>query len=79
MESKDELEEPDTKNHTCYYFDDIMKVRDIDFGNILLEVKIYKNTLIYHISYKNFMGSKRLHTWFDKIDGFIKIFSNIGS
>ena len=79
MESKDELEEPDTKNHTCYYFDDIMKVRDIDFGNILLEVKIYKNTLIYHISYKTFMGSKRLHTWFDKIDGFIKIFSNIGS
>ena len=79
MESKDELEETDTKNHTCYYFDDIIKVRDIDFGNILLEAKIYKNTLIYHISYKTFMGSKRLRTWFDKIDGFIKIFSNIGS
>ena len=79
MESKDELEETDTKNHTCYYFDDIIKVRDIDFGNILLEAKIYKNILIYHISYKTFMGSKRLRTWFDKIDGFIKIFSNIGS
>ena len=56
-----------------------MKVRDIDFGNILLDVKMYKNTLIYHISYKTFMGSKPLCTWFDKRDGFIKIFSNIGS
>ena len=30
MESKDELTEIDIKNCTCYYFDDIMRVRDID-------------------------------------------------
>ena len=35
-----------------------MAVRDIDSGNILLEKKLYKNILIYDISYKNFMGSK---------------------
>ena len=28
MESKNELKEIDTKNRTCYYFDDIMKVKD---------------------------------------------------
>ena len=31
MKGKDELKEFDIKNCTCYYFDDIMRVRDIDF------------------------------------------------
>ena len=36
-------------------FDDIMRIRDIDFGDILLDEKSYKtyeNILIYDISYK---------------------------
>ena len=41
MESKYELKRIDIKNHTCYCFDDIMKPRDIDSRNILLDVKIY--------------------------------------
>ena len=39
MESKDELKEIDIKNCTCYYFDDIMRVRDVDFDNISLDEK----------------------------------------
>ena len=39
MESIDELKEIDIKILTCYYFDDIMRVIDIDFNNILLEKK----------------------------------------
>ena len=31
MESNDELKEIDIKNRTCY-FDDIIRVRDIDFS-----------------------------------------------
>ena len=73
MESKDELKEIDIKYRTCYYFDDVMKARDIDSGNILLDEKIYKNILIYDISYKSFMGSKPFRIWFDKIYGFFKI------
>ena len=44
MENKDELKETDIKNFTCYYFDDIMRVMDryIDFSDILLDKKIYK-------------------------------------
>ena len=42
MESKDELKKFDIKNRTCYYFDDIMKVKDIDFKDILLDEKSYK-------------------------------------
>ena len=42
MESKDELKETYIKNRPCYYFDDIMRVIDIDFSNILLNEKSYK-------------------------------------
>ena len=80
MNGKDELKEIDIKNCTCYYFDDTMRVRDIDFSNILLDEKSYKtqeNILIYGISYKAFMGSIPLCISFDKIDGFIKIYDGI--
>ena len=43
MESKDELKELGIKNCTCYYFDDIIRNLDIDFDNILLDKKSYKN------------------------------------
>ena len=33
----------------CYYFNDIMKARDIFSGNILLDKKVYENILIYEI------------------------------
>ena len=56
MESNDELKEIDIKSCTCYYFDDIMRVTDIDFYKILLEQKSYENILIYDISYKIFYG-----------------------
>ena len=81
MKGKDELKEFDIKNCTCYYFDDIMRVRDIDFSNILLDEKSYKtqeNILIYGISCKTFMGSIPLCISFNKIDGFIKIYDGIG-
>ena len=80
MESKDELKEIVIKNLTCYYFNDIMRVIDIDFSNILLSKKsnkTYKNILIYDISYKTFMGSKPLCIRFNGIDGFIKIYDGI--
>ena len=76
MNSKNELKEIDIKNHTCYYFDDTMRVKDIDFDNILLDEKSYrtcKNMLIYGISYKLFMGEKPLHIWF-KIQKYRRIY-----
>ena len=36
MDSNDELKETVIKNRTCYYFDDIMRVIDIDFSDIFL-------------------------------------------
>ena len=71
----------DIKNRMCYYFDNIVRVGEINFSDILLDEKLYKtkyrNNLIYGISYKAFMGSITLHITFDKIDGFIKIYDGI--
>ena len=68
MESKDELKEIYIKNRKCYSFDDIMRIIDIDFSDILFDKKSYENILIYDISYKTFMGAKPLGIWFEKID-----------
>ena len=43
-----------TKNRTCYYFDDIIKLEDFDLDNILIDEKSYEDILIYGISYKTF-------------------------
>ena len=76
MESKDELKEIHIKNRRCYYFDDIIKGRDIYFAEMLFEYKsyeTYENILLYHISYKTSTGPKPLRIRFDKIDGFTRV------
>ena len=42
MASKNELKKIDIKNWACYYFNDIIKIKDIDFDNILLDKKSYE-------------------------------------
>ena len=54
-----------------------MRVGGINFNDILLDEKSNKNILIYGISYKHFMGEKPWRIWFDKIDGFLKIYDGI--
>ena len=41
MESKDKLKEIDIKNRTCYYFHDIITVKDSDLNDILLGKNSY--------------------------------------
>ena len=57
----------------CYYFDDIIADRDINFNNILLDKKLYTNISVYDISYKTSTSAKPLRIRFDKIDGFIRV------
>ena len=75
MESNYELKKLDIKNCTCRYFDDIMKVEDIDLDNILLDKKSYENILTLDISYKTFMCAKPLRIRLDEVDGIIKIYN----
>ena len=68
------------KNCTGCYFNDIMRVTDMDFNDILLNEKTYKSyekLLIYDVSYKTFMAAKPLGIRFDKTYGFIKIYNGI--
>ena len=74
MESNDKSKEIDIKNCTCYYFDDISKVKDFDLDNILIDKKSYENILVYNISYKSLIDPTPLRIGFDKIDGFIRVF-----
>ena len=49
MESKDKLKRTDIKKYTCYYFNDMMKVWDInidtDFSGILLDEKLHQEKM----------------------------------
>ena len=37
MESNDKLKEINIKNHTCYYLNDINKMENFNFDNILID------------------------------------------
>ena len=60
-----------TESRPCYYFDDIIKLKDFDLNNILIDQNSHENILIYDISYKNLIDPKMLRIIFDKIGGFI--------
>ena len=62
------------KNWRCYHFDDIIKLEDFYFINILTDKKSHENILIYDISYKTLIGPKTLPSRFNKKDRFIKIY-----
>ena len=59
MDSDDELKQIDVRNSMCYYFDDIIKIEDVDI-DILIDEKSYKNILVYSVSYKSLIDSKPL-------------------
>ena len=42
MDSNNELKEIDIKNRTCYHFDDIIKIEDLDLDKILIDEKLLK-------------------------------------
>ena len=50
----------DIKNHTYYFYDDIVKIKNFDPNEIKIDEKSYKNILIYHIGYVTNKDSKYL-------------------
>ena len=47
----------------CYFFDDIIKLEDFNYDNILIDERSHENTLIYDIYYKTLIGSKPFAYW----------------
>ena len=68
------------KNHTHYFFDDIINIKDFDPNNINIDEKSYKNILIYYIAYvttKNLKyvkisSVKPSHLMLNKMNGYFK-------
>ena len=46
MESNVKLKEINIKNRTCYFFDDIIKFKDFDLDNILIDEKSNKINIL---------------------------------
>ena len=46
MEGNKKLKEIDIKNCTCYYFDEIINIHDLNLDNMLLDEISYENFLI---------------------------------
>ena len=55
IRSKNELKEIDFKNYTCYFFNDIIKIVDFYFDNILLVKKAKKNIFLMTFPTKRFL------------------------
>ena len=68
------------KNHTYYFFDDIINIKDFDPCNIKIDEKLYKNILIYYTAYVTIKDSKYvkintanpLYLMFNKMNGYFK-------
>ena len=76
IDSIDALKEIDIKHHTCYYFDDIIRIEDLIIDNISTDKKPYEKFLVYNISYKSLIDAKPLRIMHDKIDGFIRVYDS---
>ena len=62
------------ENRTCYYFDDIIKFKDFNLDNTLIDGKSYESILVCNISYKSWIAAKPLRSWVDNMYGFIRVY-----
>ena len=68
------------KNHTCYFFDDIINIKDFDPKNIKIDEKSQKNIPFYYIAYVTIKDSKyvkinsvnHLYLMLNNLNGYFK-------
>ena len=68
------------KNHTYYFFDDIINIKFFDPNNIKIDEKSHKNILIYNTGYVTIKDSKYikinsinpLYLIFSKVNGYFE-------
>ena len=73
------VEDINIENHTYYFFDDTINIKDFDPNNIKIDEKSYKNILIYYIGYVGIKDSKYvkiysvnpLYLMFNKMNGYL--------
>ena len=55
----------------------MIRIKNFDFGNILLDKTSNENILIYDVLYKTLIDVKLLRIMFDKIDRFVRDYGGI--
>ena len=60
MSSK--FKDVDIKNHTYYFFDDIINIKNFHPNNIAIDEKPYRDILIYYIGYVTIKDLKYVKT-----------------
>ena len=48
---RNKFQEIEIRNHTYYFFDDIINMKNLDPNKIKIDEKSYKNIFIYYIRY----------------------------
>ena len=70
------------RNHTYYFFDDIISIKNFDPNNIKIDEISHKNILIYYIGYVTIKDSKYvkinpLYLIFSKVNGYFEEINEI--
>ena len=68
------------ENYACYFFDDIINIKNFDPNNIEIDEKSYKSILIYYIPYVTIKDAKcitinsvnPLYLTFSKVSGYFE-------
>ena len=68
------------KNHTHYFYNDIISMKSFDRNNIKIDEKLYKDIIIYYVRYVTIKDMKYakinrvnpLYLIFNKINGFFE-------
>ena len=74
-----QIKEINIKNHTYYFFDDMINIKNFDSNQIKIDKNSYKNIIIYHtgyitiknLSYVKVNSVNPLYLIIDKVDGYI--------
>ena len=51
LKMSNKVKDINIKNHTYYFFDDIINIKDFDPNNINIDEKSYENILVYYTAY----------------------------
>ena len=61
------------KNHTYYFFDDIINIKYFDPNNVRIDEKSYNNILVYYIGYVTIKKDLKIYS----VDPLCSIFHKV--
>ena len=77
MKTSNNVKDINIKNHTYYFFDDIINVKDFDPNNIKIDKKSRKNIFIYYTGYVTIKKDLKIYSVnsvylsFNKVNGYL--------